>query len=94
MGELLARGWGLISISIPCVAGIVRNARAETGDPRWEDPGLLPYDVLVSYSVQTNKVIGFDRIDPDSKEKLNDSGQDTSVQRDWLSTRGSTLLFH
>lgn len=48
------------------------------GDPRWKEPGLLPYDVFVSYSLQTNKVIGYDQIDPDSKEKILDSGRNTS----------------
>lgn len=42
------------------------NLPSGEGDPRWREPGLLPYDVYVVYSIRTNKVNGFQRIDPES----------------------------
>lgn len=43
-----------------------------TGDPRWSEPGLLPYDLFVVYSTKTNKLTSLTRIDPETKEKLDD----------------------
>ena len=37
------------------------------GDGRWGEPGLLPFDVLVRYSRETNKVTDFGRFEPNSK---------------------------
>ena len=46
------------------------NLPSGVGDPRWKEPGLLPYDIYVVYSIRTGKVTGFQRLDPESKEKL------------------------
>lgn len=48
------------------------NLPSGVGDPRWKEPGLLSYDVYVVYSIRTGKVTGFLRIDPESKENLDD----------------------
>ena len=42
-----------------------RSSQLPTNERRWEDPGLLPYDVTVSYAVGTGgEIIRFRRIDP------------------------------
>ena len=46
----------------------------------WEDPGLLPYEIHVSYSVATQKVIDFSRVEPDSNAILRNGDQDTTDQ--------------
>ncbi len=42
------------------------------GDPRWNEPGLLSYDLYVVYSIRTKEVVGLTRFDSESKEKLAD----------------------
>ena len=46
----------------------------------WEEPGLLPYEVEVSYSIETRKVIGFSRVEPDSPAIQRNGDQDTTDQ--------------
>lgn len=38
------------------------------GDGRWEEPGLLPYDVYVRFSQGTHTVTGFSRFEPNTRE--------------------------
>ena len=52
-------------------------SRDDQSRPRWEEPGFLPYEVSVSYSVATHKVTDFSRVEPDSKAILDNGDQDT-----------------
>ena len=47
---------------------------------QWEDPGLLPYDVNVSYAGESGEIIRFRRIDPDHWEHLYREQDDTDEE--------------
>lgn len=48
--------------------------------PQWDEPELLPYEIHVSYSIETRKVIRFSRVEPYSKAILGNDDQDTTDQ--------------
>ena len=48
--------------------------------PQWDEPELLPYEVFVNYSIETLKVIGFSRVEPDSPAIHRNGDQDTTDQ--------------
>lgn len=47
---------------------------------QWEDPGLLPYDVNVSYAAETGEIIRFRRIDPEHWGHLYDKQDDSDEE--------------
>lgn len=53
------------------------SSRPPPNDPRWREPGLLPYDVTIDHARGTDEIIGFYRISPEYFERLFGEQDDT-----------------
>lgn len=57
-----------------------RSMGLSIDERQWEDPGLLPYDVTVSYARETGEIIRFRRIDPEHWGHLYGEQDDTDEE--------------